>query len=50
MFDRKSIKSEGNGPIGLKIGIDVPYDLCYNFKEGFLDILLFSNFMAAEMH
>jgi hypothetical protein len=32
----------GNAPIGLKMGKNVPYGICYIFKKGFLDILLFT--------
>ena len=38
-----------NAPIDLKMGKNVPYGICYNFKEGFLDILLFYDFTATEM-
>ena len=48
-FDGKWIKSVGNASIALKIGKNVPYGICHNPIEGFWDILLFYNFMAAEI-
>ena len=38
-----------NAPIDLKMGKNVPYGICYNFKEGFFYILLFYDFTAPEM-
>ena len=48
-FGRKFMRFQGNGPIGLKIGIHVPQGPCQRHRESFLDILSFGYFIGPDM-
>ena len=43
------MRFQGNGPIGLKLGIHVPQDLYYNSQYRFWDIWGFGHFTGRDM-